>query len=405
MYFRMKRNDAFERALKTASYFEKQIAEDGALNGQRFAEAVHSSFVHFAGGDSHVVIQRPSEGLKKLAVYAGAEGSPLACDELAKWEHLLQGNVPRFFQGEETALVGTKWRSWAVIPVAAKKKAHLAILILRERGRFHENERKAASELSALLSYSLRSIRSTNRKASAVAEETRHRMLLRVQADLGRDIPDSTHTSRTLDYSAGTGSDTAGFIAGPEGNILQYVCDVTADDAERMTGLVFLDSWFSIFSQTSLDARAMLFRLNNDLRRRATECYSSVVAVRYQKSAARVEIAGCGNICVVYFSHTEMSVRVFEFGTAAGIRSDADVVSAVLGVQSGDIICTCTDGISGTRKRNGDLYGNEAVAETVRKYYFLSAMELGEKILGAVHEKEEKGVNADDRTVTVLKIE
>jgi len=180
---------------------------------------------------------------------------------------------------------------------------------------------------------------------------------------------------------------------------------VTASDTERQTGLVYLDTWFSILSQTSLDVQGMLSRLNTDMVKRVAECYASVAVLKYSKSAARVEIAGTGSASAFYFSHDDMSVRTFSFGPAAGIRKELPVTGTQLAVKAGDILCLCSDGLTETRKSNGDLHGTETLAELVRRNYFLSADDLARHLLKAVSEAGAAGLNTDDRTLQILKIE
>jgi sigma-B regulation protein RsbU (phosphoserine phosphatase) len=100
-----------------------------------------------------------------------------------------------------------------------------------------------------------------------------------------------------------------------------------------------------------------------------------------------------------------MDIRSFTFGAAAGIKKDIETETAALVVRPGDVVCLCTDGLTETKKANGDLFGADAIGEIVRRNYFLSAKELANKILRSVEETAEQGINTDDRTVQILKIE
>ncbi|HOT61792.1 MAG TPA: SpoIIE family protein phosphatase, partial [Treponemataceae bacterium] len=84
---------------------------------------------------------------------------------------------------------------------------------------------------------------------------------------------------------------------------------------------------------------------------------------------------------------------------------EGEIVAHSLVSRPGDAVCVYSVGVSGAKKRNGELFGDEAVVDIVRKGYYLSAADLASTVLRAVSEREERGANADDRTVQVLKIE
>jgi hypothetical protein len=402
----MKPHTAYERALKTIARFEKEIAGSVTVTGQKFVEAVSRATVHFAGDeDKYLVLQRSKDTPPVVSCHIEGSSDISVGTDLSVWAETLTEGKFKNVKNNDGMIVDRKYRSWMLIPVTVKKELFLAIVVARKGGRFHETETEAAGELGAYLTQALRDIRLRNKKAATISDDTRHRALLHTQATMTREQQTWPGLSRTIDYSACIGSDIGQFYRNGEDTLLVYTCDVTADDTERQSGLIYLDTWFSILSQTSLDAQSMLQRLNADMMKRAAECYASIALIRYTKKTSRAEIAGCGNTGIIHFSHDQMSARTFGFGAAAGINKDTEIKMQTIAVKPGDIICSFTDGLTGTRKRNGELFGEQAIAEIIRKNYFLSAEDLATKILATVGEMEEKGVNADDRTLQILKIE
>lgn len=291
------------------------------------------------------------------------------------------------------------------IPIASKKGVLCAFIIVRERGKFSAEEETAARDLGTFFAQSLRDLRLRNRKINSLADETRHRMLLRTQSSLDRRQGDFPGFHRGVDYSACTGSDMGQMYRIGEDAILACVCDLTADDQDRQSGLIYLDTWFSILAQTSLGIGAMLTRLNADMAKRTSECYASIGLVRYNKKTGQTEIGGSGSAIICHFSHETMTTKIYEFATATGVKSDVEPTTHSIATKAGDIIALCTDGLAGIRRSGGELFGAEAIGELVRRNYFLSAEDLVKKVLASVAEASEKGVNTDDRTIQILKVE
>ena len=402
----MKPPSAPERALKTITQFQKEIAGVLTVSGEAFTGFLPEAIRFFAGDDDFVILSRPKSDTVDF-VYRSQNGPKPVCvgDDPACWKKTLDEAKFRVVGKNDGSCIHKDYRAWMLVPILVKKELFAAIVIVRRRGGFTEREADTARQLGSYFTALLRDIRIRNKKASVIADETRHRFLLRTQTNLARKQPDFPGFSQAVDYSACTGSDMGQTYRSGEDTFLSCVCDLTASDTERQTGLVYLDTWFSILSQTSLDVPGMLTRLNTDMVKRVAECYASVAVLKYAKSAARVEIAGTGSAAAFYFNHDEMTVRTFSFGPAAGIRKDLPVTGIQLPVKAGDILCLCSDGLTDTRKSNGELHGTDTLAELVRRNYFLSADDLAKQVLKAVSETGAAGVNTDDRTLQILKIE
>lgn len=401
----MKPDTAFERALKTVARFGEESAGTLAVTASAFAEAVHASAAQFAGDDDYAVIQRNRDTLAEVDARDGTKARLHANPSLAAWNDALKRNRFMATRDNDGYLVDKRYRSWMLIPVFAKKELALAVIVARKKGRFHEDEIRAAERLGEWLTQILRDMRRRNKRVAAIAEDARHGMLLQTQESLCKNKLEWDGFAQATDFGARTGSDFAKAWKTPDGGLMTVVCDVTANDAERQAALIYLDAWCSLLARTALDARGMLERLNADMLRRNAECYAAIALVKLDKKNGKAEIAGCGNACAIFFDHGTMEARHFDFGPVAGISAEGDIRAYPVTVQSGDILCAYTDGICGAKKRNGDLFGNDSVCEIVGKNYFLSAADLVAKVFAVLGEKEDKEVNADDRTMQAIKVE
>ena len=402
----MKPQTAPERALKTITQFQKEIAGILTVSGDAFTAVLGETIRFYAGDDDFAILSRTNTDTITLAHKSGNDAKPLRSGEnLSHWQPVLAQGKFTLFEKNDGSCIHKDYRTWILIPVLAKKELYLAIIIARRHGRFADIETETAKQLGLFFTALLRDIRIRNKKAATIAEETRHRFLLRTQTNLARKLPEFPEFAQAVDYSACTGSDLGHTYRNGEDTFLSCVCDLTANDTERQTGLVYLDTWFSILSQTSLEVQGMLTRLNADMVKRVAECYASVAVLKYTKGTGRIEIAGTGSTTAFYFSHDGMTVKTITFGPAAGIRKELAITGVQLAVGAGDILCLCSDGLTDTRKSNGELYGTETLAELIRRNYFLSADDLARQLLKSVSETGTSGVNTDDRTLQILKIE
>jgi hypothetical protein len=402
----MKTHAAHERALKTAIQFHKAITGEIAVSSDLFTGAISQVMHHFAGEDGcFLVADNGERGLEFIINPATNIEKYVIANKADLFRKLFDDGKNRIFNKNDGDVISKKNRSWMFIPVASKKGVLCAFVIVREHGKFAEEEETAARDLGTYFAQFLRDLRLRNRKINSLADETRHRMLLRTQSSLDRRQADFPGFKRGVDYSACTGSDMGQMYRIGEDAMLACVCDLTADDQDRQSGLIYLDTWFSILAQTSLGIGGMLARLNADMAKRTSECYASIALVRYSKKTGQAEIGGSGSAIICHFSHETMTARIYEFGMATGVTGDAEPVAHAIATKSGDIIALCTDGLAGMRRSGGDLFGTEAIGELVRRNYFLSADDLVKKVLASVAEASEKGVNTDDRTIQILKID
>ena len=402
----MKSLSAPERALKTIAHFQKETGGLLSVSGEQFTGILAESIRLFCTDEDEFCMLITD---KQETIYSADTGRPnlVLCnqDDVSGWEKLLAENRFILNKKNDNKLVRKKFRTWMLIPVLMKKNMHAAIIIARSQGRFTADDIDIARQLGVLFSQFLRDIRRRNRKTVSITDETRHRVLLRTQASLDRKQPEIPELAKKVDYSACLGSDMGQMYRSSENTLLICVCDVTADDINRQIGLVYLDTWFSIFAQTSLDALNIIRRLNVDMLQRTAECYASIALVRYNKKTAQAEITGAGSTVVFFFIHATMSVKTITFGAAAGVKKEMEQIVQRIPVEPGDIICLCTDGLTDTRKSNSELFGKESISELIRRNYFLSAEDLATKMMKIITENADREVNADDRTLQVLKFE
>lgn len=402
----MKSHTAQERALKTIVQFQKTTAGELTITAEQFIEAIATVMPVFAGEHELCVMKRQVETEYTCHAWSSKDVAyPSETGREKETAHFFSTATVHAAKNKSVRIIPPAFKEYLYIPVLMRKEPFAVILVLREKGSFTKDEVAAAEYLSQFFTMALKDARGRNKKASSLADETRHKSLLKTQSALTRSGPPFPGYKKTVDYSACTGSDFGQCYRNGEDLATEVVCDITADDTERQAALIYVDTWFAILSQTSIDTAQLLNKLNQDIAKRTSECYASLAVARYNKKTGILEIAGMGSACALFFSHRTMDVKIIPFGAAAGVSRDPVSETVRLACQSGDIVCLCTDGITEAKKSNGDLYGKQSLSELLAKNYFLSPDDLSEKIMKTVSETAAKGVNADDKTLAILKIE
>lgn len=401
----MKTQTLFGKTMTFMVQFEKNTMGQLPANSRQFAEAVYDSMRKWHKNDSFAVLYTvPEMSATVMAVQPQNAEEVICCPEYDQWETFLTEQVV-LCKKNPGRLVHSRYSSWLLIPVLAKKKCVAALLVARRGKKLGEEELDAGRLVSQYLTTVLKRIRKTNKRFRTYGEELRHRTLLDAQSSVNGHCAGIPGSARIFDYQAGTGSDFSLSTLQDEGRWLCCTGDITASESERQQAFVYIDTIFHFLAKTPLDALQILMRINETLVNRSSECYVSTVVARYLPGERCVEIAGSGNSGVLYFSHEDMSAKEYSFGAATGVDGNAEFSLSRIPVQTGDIVCIYTDGVRDTKKRNGYLFGKTDLAETVRRNYFLGAEELSRKIMDVLREKEDPLVNKDDRTIQILKIE
>ncbi|MFH1701245.1 MAG: SpoIIE family protein phosphatase [Candidatus Zixiibacteriota bacterium] len=95
--------------------------------------------------------------------------------------------------------------------------------------------------------------------------------------------------------------------------------------------------------------------------------------------------------------------ELIEGGLILGVRPDVQYEERPIYINSGDILCLFTDGITEAENNKGEQFETERMIEIIKKHRKLSASEIGHKMLSAVHGFASPEFVMDDLTVILLK--
>jgi sigma-B regulation protein RsbU (phosphoserine phosphatase) len=91
-------------------------------------------------------------------------------------------------------------------------------------------------------------------------------------------------------------------------------------------------------------------------------------------------------------------------GMVVGLLPDASYECGSVALGEGDLLVACTDGITEAMDADGNEYGKERLAESVRRFRTESPDEILRRILEEVDDHSRGGIHEDDRVLMVLKV-
>jgi sigma-B regulation protein RsbU (phosphoserine phosphatase) len=136
------------------------------------------------------------------------------------------------------------------------------------------------------------------------------------------------------------------------------------------------------------------------LERFVTMCYA-----RFEAPLRRVTLVDCGHTRTVHYRSRDRSVALLQgYDSPLGFRDTADYRALVEPFDAGDVFFFYSDGLTETRGRHGEPFGEERLADIVRSRGELAPAALVEQVRQAVVAFSATGTFADDLTCVVVQI-
>lgn len=403
----MKQIKYHERLSRLMKRTQRETAGRITFSFSDITEILNLAGHEFAASDACLLIIKDHASGHMTSIARYPQDAELRGENMEEWVQAIsvhEGAI-LYENKNKNKAVSRRYRSWLAIPIIVRKELFALIITGREKRVYNEKELAAASHAAIFLNSTVRDIRKRNRRHRAIGEETRHKQLLLTQSLLQRRRELPVFFSQINDYTAAVGSDLAQIYRIGETRLLSAIMDHTAQEAERASGLVYMDTWLRVMAHTSASPQEVIRALNQDICRRPGEGYAALAILHYDRNEQMVDISGAGNITVLVFEHETMQVSPLSFGPVIGIHENQDFEAFRFPVNIGDIICLCSDGVTESRLQNGELAGTERIAAIIRKQYFLQSAELAARIMQITESSIGDGLNSDDRTVQILKIE
>jgi sigma-B regulation protein RsbU (phosphoserine phosphatase) len=106
---------------------------------------------------------------------------------------------------------------------------------------------------------------------------------------------------------------------------------------------------------------------------------------------------------ILIYKNKDGFTRLTTGGFIFGFLEDAKYETETIELESGDILAVFTDGVPEVANRDDEFFGEEAVADFLKKHNHLSADQLAEKLFTEIERFSEGKNFRDDGTLIILK--
>jgi sigma-B regulation protein RsbU (phosphoserine phosphatase) len=136
------------------------------------------------------------------------------------------------------------------------------------------------------------------------------------------------------------------------------------------------------------------------LERFVTLCYA-----RFESPQRRLTLVDCGHTRTVHYRSRDRSVALLQgFDTPLGFCEESSYRPFVVSFEAGDVFFFYSDGLTETRGRSGEAFGEKRLAELVAQHGDLAPAALVELLRQAVVGFSATGTFADDLTCVAVQI-
>jgi len=322
--------------------------------------------------------------------------------------------VPDVTKDRRYVNVNPATRSELTVPLVVKDEV-IGILDLEStrKGFFTQNHQQMMELLAPQVAIALENARLYEKIAKEEARMERELDAARTLQSylLPACCPDLPGLQMCAHYEAAReiGGDLYDFLPhyGPKGEPLGLVLftgDVSGKGAPAALYAAMVSGALRNLAQQQLSPGEMLLSLNETLLQRRVESRYVALSCAYLDLEGRtLEMANAGLTMPVLCRKGEiLDVKVE--GVPLGLLEDVEYETALVRLETGDVVVFCSDGITDNMNPAREEFGRERLLELVQANYQLTPTELVEMLFEHVNAWAHGRRAFDDQTVVVLKM-
>lgn len=130
--------------------------------------------------------------------------------------------------------------------------------------------------------------------------------------------------------------------------------------------------------------------------------FASMVVLDVASGGSDVHAVNAGHLPPIHV-HQDGYTSLGKGGPAVGLLPSASFASTRVTLRVDDLLVVCSDGVTEARNELGDFFGDERFLERIHRVHGLSAHDVGERILRAVHDFMGAARPSDDLSLVILR--
>ncbi len=197
-------------------------------------------------------------------------------------------------------------------------------------------------------------------------------------------------------------------IATRKDKISFVMADIAGKGMNSLIVMIMLRAILKLAANTDQSAATVMAWANHGicLETAKIDHFASVAFITYNSTAKEVKIAACGNNAVFHYKAEDKSfTQITEYSEPMGVSRDTKFGDITVKVNSGDIICTCTDGLLECLNENGVQYGSENLKKLIIKNSNNNAKDISTRVKDDVKKYCGAVQQHDDQSFLVIKFQ
>lgn len=130
--------------------------------------------------------------------------------------------------------------------------------------------------------------------------------------------------------------------------------------------------------------------------------YATVFFAEYDGAARRLRYTNCGHLCGLLLRHDNTLERLNSTGTVLGLFEEWESPTMECPLSSGDVLALYTDGVTESFNAEGEEFGEDRLADSLRRHREQSASKIVSAIVADI-QRFSPGEQHDDITLIVAK--
>jgi len=290
----------------------------------------------------------------------------------------------------------------------ARNERVIGVLYLDGRERSTMLSKSTQSSLEAFATQAALAIESARLYAES-DEKARIDRDLKIAAEIQRNmLPDPVFEVGNVDLAAESipcrtiGGDFYDYLEIGERGLGFALGDVAGKGPPAALLAAAVQSNFVALAPVSSEPAETMARVNKALLRRAIDARFATMFYGAVTADGRLSYCNAGQEPPLVVRRD--SVAWLETGgPVLGLLTIATYEFETVGLEPGDLVIVCSDGVTEARNRGGDEFGRDRLVEVVRDRHGAKPEVVLEHLIGAVKQFSEGAAQADDVTALVLR--